>query len=165
MAEIIAPAATKKSHLLDAQTRKPLGTLSGHAEVVRTLSFSKDGKAPRRRRRRRRPKRRGQDLGHRNEDSNCTVDRTLRHHLLCRVFSRWGTLATSSYDKFVKLWDAATGKEVRTFKDHIDAVYSLAFHTRREAHPVRGCRSNYQRSGTLQPGKDCTRLGEPTRTA
>ena len=32
-----------------------------------------------------------------------------------------------SYDKFVKLWDAATGKEVRTFKDHIDAVYALAF--------------------------------------
>jgi WD40 repeat protein len=37
------------------------------------------------------------------------------------------TIATGSYDKLVKLWDAATGKELRTFKEHSDAVYSVAF--------------------------------------
>lgn len=34
-------------------------------------------------------------------------------------------IATSSYDKLIKLWDSATGKEIRTLKDHIDAVYAL----------------------------------------
>ena len=37
------------------------------------------------------------------------------------------TIATGSYDKLVKLWDAATGKELRTLKEHSDAVYSVAF--------------------------------------
>jgi WD40 repeat protein len=36
-------------------------------------------------------------------------------------------IATSSYDKLIKIWDAATGREIRTLKDHIDAVYALAF--------------------------------------
>jgi hypothetical protein len=37
------------------------------------------------------------------------------------------TLATASYDKLIKLWDVATGTEIRTLQDHIDAVYALAF--------------------------------------
>lgn len=36
-------------------------------------------------------------------------------------------LATCGYDRLIKLWDAATGKELHTLKDHSDAVYSLAF--------------------------------------
>jgi WD40 repeat protein len=36
-------------------------------------------------------------------------------------------LATTGYDRLVKLWDVSTGKEVRTLKDHSDAVYGLAF--------------------------------------
>ena len=37
------------------------------------------------------------------------------------------TLATSSYDRLIKLWDVASGREIRTLKEHTDAVYSVAF--------------------------------------
>ncbi|MEH1840910.1 MAG: caspase family protein, partial [Nostoc sp.] len=37
------------------------------------------------------------------------------------------TIASASRDKTVKLWDAATGKEISTLKGHSDAVYSVAF--------------------------------------
>lgn len=36
-------------------------------------------------------------------------------------------LATCSYDRLVKLWDVASGKEVHTFKEHSDSVYGVAF--------------------------------------
>ncbi len=37
------------------------------------------------------------------------------------------TLATSGYDKLIKLWDVASGKEVRTLREHSDSVYGIAF--------------------------------------
>jgi WD40 repeat protein len=37
------------------------------------------------------------------------------------------TLASCSYDRLIKLWDAAGGKELRTLKDHSDSVYGVAF--------------------------------------
>jgi WD40 repeat protein len=37
------------------------------------------------------------------------------------------TLATCGYDRLIKLWDAASGKELRTLKDHSDSVYGVAF--------------------------------------
>jgi WD40 repeat protein len=36
-------------------------------------------------------------------------------------------IATCSYDRLVKLWDAASGKERHGLKDHSDAVYAVAF--------------------------------------
>ena len=36
-------------------------------------------------------------------------------------------LATGSYDQKIKLWDSATGAEVRTLTGHNGAVYGLAF--------------------------------------
>jgi WD40 repeat protein len=36
-------------------------------------------------------------------------------------------LATTGYDRLIKLWDVATGKEIRVLKDHSDTVYSLSF--------------------------------------
>ncbi|MBN3891729.1 MAG: WD40 repeat domain-containing protein [Nostoc sp. JL31] len=37
------------------------------------------------------------------------------------------TIASGSYDTSVKLWNAATGKEITTFKGHSDEVNSVAF--------------------------------------
>ena len=36
-------------------------------------------------------------------------------------------LATGSYDQQIKLWDVASGKELRTLAGHNDAVFDLAF--------------------------------------
>jgi WD40 repeat protein len=36
-------------------------------------------------------------------------------------------LASCGYDRLIKLWDAATGKELRALKDHSDTIYSVAF--------------------------------------
>ena len=36
-------------------------------------------------------------------------------------------LATTGYDRLIKLWDVASAKEVRTLKDHSDSVYGLSF--------------------------------------
>ncbi len=36
-------------------------------------------------------------------------------------------LATAGYDRLIKLWDVASGKELRILKDHSDTVYGLAF--------------------------------------
>jgi hypothetical protein len=36
-------------------------------------------------------------------------------------------LATCGYDRLIKLWDVASGKEIRTLKDHSDSVYGVSF--------------------------------------
>src|SRR5882672_8387372 len=36
------------------------------------------------------------------------------------------TLASTSYDKTIKLWDVTTGTELRTLKGHTDTVMSVA---------------------------------------
>lgn len=44
------------------------------------------------------------------------------------AFSPDGRYAlTGGYDKTVKLWEVATGKEIRTFKGHANIVYAVAF--------------------------------------
>jgi WD40 repeat protein len=37
------------------------------------------------------------------------------------------TLASCGYDKLIKLWDVASGKEIRTLREHSDSVYAVRF--------------------------------------
>jgi WD40 repeat protein len=108
-------------------TGKSTEVLQGHAEKVRAVAFSRDGKLLAAAGGQ--PGRFGElklwDMSTRREL------RTIRGHSDCMyavAFSPDGaTVATSSYDKLIKLWDTASGRELRTLKDHIDAVYALAF--------------------------------------
>jgi WD40 repeat protein len=111
--------------VMEAASKKTLGTATGHAEVVRALAVSKDLIAAG-----------GGIPGRKGEVklwnlSDLSPKATITGHADCIyavAFSPDGKLlATASYDKLIKLWDVATGQEVRTLKDHIDAVYTLAF--------------------------------------
>lgn len=125
--KLLALGTFKEVRLVDPSTGKTTGSLSGHAEIVRSVAFSQGGKylaaAGGL------PARSGEvkiwDVDQRTEL------RTIKGHGDCIyavAFSPDGKwIATSSYDKLIKLWDVATGKEIRTLKDHIDAVYALAF--------------------------------------
>ena len=72
-----------------------------------------------------------------------------------------GDVATSSYDKFVKLWDAQPAKKIRTFKDHIDAVYALAF-TPDGKRLLSGAADRTVKIWDTATGERLYTLGEPT---
>jgi WD40 repeat protein len=122
----IAAAGYKEVRLLDSNARVQ-GSLTGHAETVRSVAFSPDGKLL---------AAAGGLPARKGEVKIWDVDsrtelKTIQGHADCIyavVFSPDAkTIATASYDKLIKIWDVQTGKEVRTLKDHIDAVYALAF--------------------------------------
>lgn len=123
----IALAGYKEVRLADPRTGGTSATFTGHADTVRNVAFSPDGRLL---------AAAGGLPGKRGEVKIWNVEKqeaavTISGHDDCiygLAFAPDGkTLATASYDKLIKLWDTATGKEIRTLKDHIDAVYALAF--------------------------------------
>lgn len=123
----IALAGYREVRLVNLATRQPVATLAGHADAVRNVAFSADGKFL---------AAAGGTCAKKGEVKiwnveTRTVTATLAGHSDCvysAAFSPDGKmLATSSYDKLIKLWDTSTGQEIRTLKDHIDAVYAVAF--------------------------------------
>ncbi len=124
---LLAVGRYKKVELIEPASRRVVATLEGHADVVRALAFSPDGRhlaaAGGL------PARKGQikiwDVESRREL------RTVEGHedsVYAVAFSRDGKqLASASYDKLVKLWNPEIGMEIRTLKDHTDAVFALAF--------------------------------------
>src|SRR5262249_55011372 len=113
--------------IIDAATQKVEVTLTGHADAVRSIVFSHDGKwlvA-------------GGGLPARKGEikiwdvAQKSAVRTINGHKDCiyavAISPDGKTIASASYDKLIKLWDIQTGNEIRTLKDHIDAVYALAY--------------------------------------
>ena len=106
---MIALGGYKEVRLVDA-ARKPIATLSGHADAVRAVAFSKDGK---------RLAAAGGLPARKGEvkiwDVAAQTAITISGHSDCVyavAFSPDGaTLATAGYDRLIKLWDSATGKE------------------------------------------------------
>jgi hypothetical protein len=124
--DLMALGAYREVRLADT-AGKTIATLQGHAEKVRALDFSRDGKLL---------AAAGGEPGRFGEVKIWDVARrveaaTFRGHSDCLyavAFSTDGSMvATAGYDKLIKLWDTASGKELRTLKDHIDAIYALAF--------------------------------------
>jgi WD40 repeat protein len=124
---VLAVGGYREVRLFDPITGKSLGTLSGHADYVRSISFSPDGRmlaaaggAP-------------QSEGEIKIWDTLTRQllKNLRGHKDCIYSVAWSKdgklIASGSYDRMVKLWDASTGKELRNLQDHIDAVFSVSF--------------------------------------
>lgn len=124
---VLAVGGFQRVRLIDANSGKIIGELSGNADAVRSLAFSPDGKMlaaagglPQR----------GGEIKIWDLQSRELVT-TLKGHSDCIYSIAWSPdgklIASASYDKMVKLWDVATGKEVRNLQDHIDAVFAVAF--------------------------------------
>lgn len=125
--KVLAVGGYKEVRLMDSASGRIVATLSGHADEVRALAFSADGKwlvaAGGL------PARSGEikiwDI------ENHQLLRTLAGHKDCiysvAVSPDGKLIASSSYDRLIKLWESETGKELRTLKDHIDAVFAVTF--------------------------------------
>ncbi|MDJ0596122.1 MAG: NB-ARC domain-containing protein [Pleurocapsa sp. MO_226.B13] len=102
---------------------KPLLTIKGHDNWIRSVTFSPDG----------------QILASGSYDrtlklwdinnANCIRTYTGHNHGVASVaFSPDGQiLASGSYDRTLKLWSVSNGKGLRTFAEHTDWVNSVAF--------------------------------------
>ena len=158
--KMIAAGGFKEVRLFDP-AGKPTGALSGHAEVVRAVAFSRDGRLLAAAGGL--PARKGEvkiwDVAQGKEL------RTIQGHadaIYAVAFSPDGKqVATSSYDKLIKLWDVESGAEARTLKDHIDAVYALAF-TPDGKYLVSGAADRTVKIWNPATGERLYTLGDPT---
>ena len=123
----LAIAGYKEVQIYDLGQSAVTGSLSGPCDVVRSLAYSPDGRwlaAGGGQ-----PARFGEVIVW--NAATGKLAQTLKGHsdyIYAIAFSPDSKLvATSSYDKLIKLWEVDTGRELRTFKDHTDAVYPVAF--------------------------------------
>jgi len=122
----IALGGYTEVRLMDTAGQTETGKLTGHADAVRALAWSADGKFL---------AAAGGLPGRKGEVKIWRADGSLQATISGHSDAIYGlaispdgkTVATASYDKLIKIWDPETGKELRTLKDHIDAIYSIGF--------------------------------------
>jgi Planctomycete cytochrome C/WD domain, G-beta repeat len=125
----MAVGSYKSVRLMTLADRKWSAPLAGHADLVRALAFSPDG---------RRLAVAGGPAGRFGEIKIWDVQArapklvtTIQGHtdtILAIAFSPDGaTIASAGYDKLIKLWEVTTGKLVTTLKEHSDAVFAVVF--------------------------------------
>jgi WD40 repeat protein len=124
---LIALGRYREVELIGSDTRARIASLTGHANQVRAIAFSRDGKLL------------AAAGGHPAQFGEIKLWsitdrkelRSIRGHgdnIFAVAFSPDGTkLASCSYDRMIKIWDVATGNEIKNLKDHTDAVFSVAF--------------------------------------
>jgi hypothetical protein len=130
--KVLVAGGHKEVILLDVSSGDVLGKLSGQAGKVTALAFSPDGQ--------RLAVASGTAVtlgelrlyalppGGLPEAKPDLVIAAHKDLILNLAFSPDGkSLATCGYDRLIKLWDVASGKELRVLKDHSDAVYGLVF--------------------------------------
>jgi WD40 repeat protein len=123
---VLAVGGYQQVRVIDPSSGKLIAELTGHADAVRSIAFSPNDKMLAAAGGE--PQREGEikiwDLESRRVN-------TLKGHKDCIYSVAWSPdgklIASASYDKMVKLWDAATGKELHNLQDHIDAVFAVAF--------------------------------------
>ena len=123
----LARGGFRQVELLDLVENRTLHSLEGPRDLVRSLSFSRDGKllaagggAP---------ARQGEIRVWNLNGPQLQVE--LKGHSDCVYaldFSPDGRLlASSSYDRLVRLWDVRTGAEIGALEEHNGPIYSIGF--------------------------------------
>jgi len=129
--KLLAAGIYQEVVLIDPATGGEVGRLDGQAETVTALAFSRDGQ------------RLAVASGAAGAAGELRIYSSSNGQLIAKpehtiaghadiihsvAFAPDGkTLASTGYDRLIKLWDVASGKELRTLKDHSDTVYGLAF--------------------------------------
>jgi len=158
---LLALGGFRKVNLREPASQKSIATLDGHADAVRAVAFSRDGKLL---------AAAGGLPAVKGElvvwdVQSRTPLRRIEGHTDCiyaAAISPDGKLiATAGYDKLIKLWDSATGNELRTLKDHIDAIYALQF-TPDGKRLVSGAADRTVKIWDTNSGERLYTLGEPT---
>ncbi len=123
----LARGGFRQVELLDLVENRTLHRLEGPRDLVRSLSFSRDGKllaagggAP---------ARQGEIRVWNLSEPALQVE--LKGHSDCVYaldFSPDGRLlASSSYDRLIRLWDVRTGAEIGALEEHNGPIYSIGF--------------------------------------
>jgi WD40 repeat protein len=128
---LLVAGGHKQALLIDVGTNDVRAKMAGQSDAVTAATFSRDGS--------RLALASGSSgsagdvriYAVTNGQVNPKPEHTLAAHadlIYGLAFSPDGkTLATTGYDRLIKLWDVSSGKEIRTLKDHSDTVYGLAF--------------------------------------
>ncbi len=124
----LAIGTYQKVVLIDVSTSKEIAAWAGHADAVRSLAFSADGKSL---------LAAGGLPGAFGEVRVWSLDAQAERSVFgdhadaihaIAMHPDGKRIATASADKVVKVWDWATGKVLQTLRDHSDAVHGVAFH-------------------------------------